>query len=159
MKTLLETLQKKQLTLSSCESLTGGMFASNFVSVPGASTVFKGALVTYQTKTKAKLLQTPIEQLIEHGVISAWTAKLMARQTQSILDSRVCVSFTGNAGPDVMEDKPVGTVFIGYAIDDQCVVDKHLFKGNRMEIREQCIRQATKRLNQLLEEVKDGREE
>ena len=56
MERLVKTLKEKKLTISSCESLTGGMFASEIVSVSGASSVFKGSFVTYMDECKEKLL-------------------------------------------------------------------------------------------------------
>lgn len=57
-----------------------------------------------------------------------------------ILDVDLCVSFTGNAGPDAMEGKPVGEVYIGIAYEDVVVYKLNLegrskrdcFKGNRI---------------------------
>ena len=49
-------LKKAHLTLASAESCTGGLIASQITSVPGASAVFRGGVVTYQTDTKSLLL-------------------------------------------------------------------------------------------------------
>lgn len=156
MKQLLDYLTKRQYTISSCESLTGGLFASRFIEQPGASRVFSGGLVTYQTKVKAKLLGLTVEDIENHGVISEWTAKMMAIKTKEIMNVDVCVSFTGNAGPEMMENQPVGTVYIGYAIKTSCFVRLYHFKGNRNQIREQCIETACQTLMQLIEEVNHG---
>ena len=56
MERLVKALKEKKLTISSCESLTGGMFASDIVSISGASSVFKGAFVTYMDECKQILV-------------------------------------------------------------------------------------------------------
>ena len=52
MEQLVKELTKRNLTISSCESLTGGLFASMLVNVSGASKVFVGSYVTYMDKCK-----------------------------------------------------------------------------------------------------------
>ena len=39
-----------------------------------------------------------------------------------MLGCDICVSFTGNAGPSAMENKPAGLVYIGIAYKDECRV-------------------------------------
>lgn len=51
-KDLLQLMMEKHLTLSCMESLTGGLFATSFTSVPGASEVFLGGAVAYSNKVK-----------------------------------------------------------------------------------------------------------
>ena len=46
-KDIFAKLKEKGLTFGSIESMTGGLFAAEFTSVPGSSKVFKGAVITY----------------------------------------------------------------------------------------------------------------
>ena len=124
-------------TLSSIESLTGGLFASTITSIPGASKYFKGTIVTYQNEIKEKLgIDT------SNGVINKETALAMAKAGREYFKSDICVSFTGNAGPEVMDDKPVGLVFIAINYE---VFELNL-KGSRNEIRKQAVEFAIKKI-------------
>lgn len=103
------------LTLSSCESLTAGLFTSTIASVPGASAVLKGGLVTYFTPMKNVLAHVDVDLIQKYGVISEECAYAMAKNAREIMDVDYCVSFTGNAGPSAWEEKPAGRVYCAIA--------------------------------------------
>ena len=103
---LVAQLLEKHYTIASCESLTGGLFASTLAEIPGVSGSLKGGVVTYWTEIKEKVAGVSAETVAEHGVVSAETAFEMAAGTRKLFDVDVAVSFTGNAGPDTMEGKP-----------------------------------------------------
>ncbi len=107
-------------------------------SIPGISKVYKGSLVTYQNKTKERLLGISHEVIEKYGVVSKEIASLMCINGKQILDSDICVSFTGNAGPDAMEGKPVGLVYIGILYEGVNIYELKL-KGTREEIQQQAI--------------------
>src|SRR3954469_14062957 len=111
MKSLVEFLVKHNLTLATCESLTGGLFASVLTQTTGVGQVFKGGLVVYSNEAKTKLAKVSPLTLKKHGAISAECAEEMAQNTQKILGTDLTISFTGNAGPQAQENKPVGLVF------------------------------------------------
>lgn len=129
-------LKVRQWTVSTCESLTGGLIAASLVEIPGASSVFRGGFVTYQTDTKTLLADVPADLIEIHGVVSAEVAAAMAEGTRRRLGTDVAVSATGLAGPDGgTEEKPVGTVFVGIATE-KGVRTLHLrLHGNRDRIR------------------------
>ncbi|MCE8170024.1 MAG: CinA family protein, partial [Candidatus Moeniiplasma glomeromycotorum] len=54
MKFLVNLLAKHNLTLATCESLTGGLFASKLAKIPGVGKIFKGGLVVYSNEAKIK---------------------------------------------------------------------------------------------------------
>jgi len=81
----------------------------------GASSIFSGGFVTYSMEEKSRMLDIPLGDLEEHGVVSAFTAGKMAEQARKLTESDLAVSLTGVAGPDSLEDHPAGTVFIGLA--------------------------------------------
>ena len=134
--------REKGLTLGSVESFTGGLFAKEITSVSGASRFYKGGLVTYATEEKARLLGISQEDIDKYGVVSKEIALQMAEKGQKVLDVDVCVSFTGNAGPDAMEGKPVGEVYIGLACQDEVKVYPFLLKGDRNIIQEEGVKNA-----------------
>src|SRR6266498_4065666 len=110
MKSLIESLIKQNLTLASCESLTGGLFAAVFTDTAGIGPIFKGGLVVYSNEAKIKIVKVSSLTLDEPGAISEQCAKEMARNTQQLLATDLAISFTGNAGPSTQENKPVGLV-------------------------------------------------
>ena len=55
-KTIIEKLIKKKLTISIAESCTGGLVASEIISVPNSSKIFNLGLVTYSNMSKQKIL-------------------------------------------------------------------------------------------------------
>ena len=117
-------------TLAVAESLTGGLIASRLVGVPGASSWFRGGVVSYASDVKFDLLGVP-----RGPVVSAEAATAMARGVQSLLGADVALSVTGVAGPDEQDGQPVGTVFVGIAIGDY-VEHHHLRQpGDRPRVR------------------------
>ena len=97
-------------TLGLAESLTGGLAASRLVNVPGASTWFRGSVVSYASGVKFDVLGVP-----EGPVVSEDAARAMAEGARRVLGADVGLSVTGVAGPDEQDGQPVGTVFVGLA--------------------------------------------
>ncbi|SDO91741.1 nicotinamide-nucleotide amidase [Streptococcus equinus] len=110
-----DLLKQKQKTITAAESLTAGLFQSSIADFPGSSAVFNGGFVTYSIEEKSKMLQIPLEELQEHGVVSHFTAEKMAEQSRLLTDADFGIGLTGVAGPDSLEGQPAGTVFIGIA--------------------------------------------
>ena len=131
--------REKGRTLGSAESFTGGSFAKEITSVSGASHFFKGALVTYATEEKARILGISYKDIDEFGVVSKEIAAQMASNAKKLLNVDYCVSFTGNAGPSAMEGKPVGEIHIGVAFYDTTQVHSYLLEGSREEIQNKAI--------------------
>jgi nicotinamide-nucleotide amidase len=103
-------LLERGLTIALAESLTGGLAASRLVNVPGASTWFRGSVVSYATEVKQSVLGVPVGP-----VVSEEAARAMADGAVKVLGSDVGLAITGVAGPDSQEGKPPGTVFVGLA--------------------------------------------
>jgi nicotinamide-nucleotide amidase len=135
---LKELLSSHHFTLSSAESLTGGGFGYFITRHPGSSGYFKGSLVTYANEIKVKLGVSQ-DTIDKYGAVSKECAKEMAEKAQEFFSTNVAISFTGNAGPDSLEGKPVGLVYIGIRIENKTFVYKNIFEGDRELIRSQCI--------------------
>lgn len=146
---LVAVLAKKKLTLAACESLTGGLFASEMVGVGGASQVFLGGLVTYATHSKIDIAQVDPTLIDKYGVVSGAVAKAMAMNTCTLFHSDIAVSFTGNAGPEATEHKPVGLVYSAIAYLGNCAVYEDRLDGGRNEIREQVVALMEQRLLEM----------
>ena len=136
-------------TLGSVESFTGGAFADRITSVSGASHFFKGALVTYATEEKNRILGITWETIDKYGVVSQEVAGEMAGHGKCLLNVDYCVSFTGNAGPSAMENKKVGEIYIGIAFKDTVQVFAYQLDGNREEIKNKAIDIAFELLEKL----------
>ncbi len=140
---LVKTLNDENLTVSSAESLTGGLFAQEITSISGASKVFKGSLVCYDSEVKYNVLGVPRVLCKNNGVISRECASEMSLRIKKLMDTDIGISFTGNAGPSVMEGKSVGEVYMCINItmyDITKIIVKHkIFPGNRDDVRKKCI--------------------
>lgn len=110
-----DLLKQKHKTITAAESLTAGLFQSSIADFSGSSAVFNGGFVTYSIEEKSKMLQIPLEDLQEHGVVSHFTAEKMAEQSRLLTVADFGIGLTGVAGPDSLEGQPAGTVFIGIA--------------------------------------------
>ncbi len=137
-------------TLGSVESFTGGLFAREITKVSGASHFFKGALVTYASEEKNRILGISYDVIDEYGVVSKEIAAQMASNGQKLLNVDYCVSFTGNAGPTAMEGKPVGLIYIGIAIYDKVEVYEFHLSGDRDTIQNEGVINALKILEQKI---------
>lgn len=136
---LFALLKNKGWTIGSCESLTAGLFTARFAALSGVSAVLKGGIVTYQSDVKADLVGVDKNLIAQYGVVSEQCAKAMARQAKELLHCDICVSFTGNAGPTVMENQPVGCVYCAIAFQEEVLSYHFQLNGSRNEIREQII--------------------
>ena len=127
------------ITLSTAESLTGGLLATLLTSVEGSSSVFRGSIVAYATDLKSELLEVDEKLLTSQGPVNAETALAMAMGITKITRSSLGLSCTGVAGPETLAERPVGEVHIAACLSTSGhsrAQSLHL-KGNRQEIRVQ----------------------
>jgi PncC family amidohydrolase len=136
---VIDKLKTSFKTLGTVESLTGGLVSSTFTSYSGVSKFFKGSIVSYSSLVKRDVLGISQETIDKYGVVSKEVAHDMAEKGSKILDVDLCLSFTGNAGPDVMENKKVGEVYVGFTHDNKTDVYPLMLKGERNEIRESLV--------------------
>lgn len=142
-------LKKYQIKLTTAESATGGMIASRLINVPGISSFFEEGYVTYSDAAKIKMIGVRPETITAYGVVSAETAADMAASAARTAGCDAALSVTGVAGPDGgTKECPVGLVYIGCYVKGETVTERHLFPGDRNEVR--CA--AAERALVLLEE-------
>ncbi len=140
---LVKELTKRHASITTAESCTGGLVSGRIVNVGGASSVFNQSFVTYSNEAKRDLLGVKQETLDSVGAVSRETAEQMARGAAKAANAEVALSVTGIAGPDGgTPEKPVGLVYIGCCCYGETVVERHVFKGNRMEIRNASVETA-----------------
>lgn len=141
--TLFSTLEKHQMKLTTAESCTGGMIAAAITDKAGSSAYYDRGFVTYSNESKIEMLDVQPLTLDRFGAVSEQTARLMARGAYAHSKADIAVSVTGIAGPDGSSaDKPVGLVFIAVCDDNNALVHKHEFKGNRHSVRVQTLEAA-----------------
>ena len=141
-------------SLGSVESFTGGRFASSITAIPGASKIFVGAYVTYATWEKIRLLNIKKERVDQFGVVSQEIAGDMAMHGKFLLDADYCISFTGNAGPTPMENKPVGLIYIGVSAYNYTQVFEYQLQGTREQVIEQALGLGYAHLAKMLQDFK-----
>lgn len=150
-KELVDLLKEKKLKLSVCESASCGALASSIGEIPGASSVFVGGIVSYTNLIKEKIVGVSKKILEEYGAISAQTAYEMCKQTNLLMNSDLCISITGNAGPSGDEEKPVGLFYVGVAIMDIILVKEYRIDSiNRDYNRFKIALEATQYLIEIL---------
>lgn len=135
-------LRRIGATLSTAESLTGGLLGSTIVAVPGASDVFRGAVVTYAADTKVSILGVAEQLIADHGTVHERVAQQMAVGAARLLSSDFALSTTGVAGPGPSEGHQAGTVFLGCQTPSGLTSRLVHVPGDRAWVREETVRQA-----------------
>ena len=108
-----ELLKKKNLTVSTAESCTGGSIAARLTSIAGSSEYFNGGIVAYSNEVKMNLLHVSPETLEAYGAVSEQTVIEMVKGAMKALKTDCAVATSGIAGPGGgTPEKPVGTVWI-----------------------------------------------
>jgi nicotinamide-nucleotide amidase len=131
-----DLLTRKNMTISTAESCTGGLISRRLTEVSGSSKYFLEGVVSYSNEAKIRMLNVPHETIESHGAVSAETAEAMAKGMREVAETDIAVAVTGIAGPDGgSREKPVGTVFIGYSDEAGEKSIKLLFPGDRYLIR------------------------
>ncbi len=131
---VLRMLEERGWTLGTAESATGGLIAGRITSVPGASRVFRGSVVSYAIEVKESLLEVSGDLVAEHGVVSEPVAIAMAEGARERLGVDVVVAVTGSAGPDP-QDRPVGTVVVSVVTPEGSQVRTLQLPGDRERVR------------------------
>ena len=131
---VLDLLRERGLSLAAAESLTGGLAGARLTAVPGASDVFRGAVVSYASEVKFDLLDVPVGP-----VVSTDAAKAMALGVRKRLGADVGIATTGVAGPAEQEGHPPGTVFLGLAYGDHVEALRVRLPGDRRRVREYAV--------------------
>lgn len=110
-----ERLRAARDHVVTAESCTGGWIAKAMTGVSGSSDWFDSGMVAYSYEAKQALLGVSPQTLESHGAVSRETVIEMVSGALVRSGASVAVAVTGIAGPGGgSEDKPVGTVWIGW---------------------------------------------
>lgn len=140
---LVALLSAQNITCATAESCTGGGVGQAITSVPGASQVYLGGVVSYSNSVKEHVLGVSAETLSVKGAVSSECAAQMASGVRKLLGADRAVSITGIAGPDGgTPEKPVGLVWFGLAGPDGVRTENAIFAGDRAAVRAQAVTHA-----------------
>ncbi|HQA03726.1 MAG TPA: CinA family protein [Thermodesulfovibrio thiophilus] len=146
---IVKKLSEKNKTLSIAESCTGGLISSTITDVPGASKVFSGGVVVYATEMKKKILNIN-EEVFKYGVISLQMAEAMSNSIKHLTGSDYSIATTGNLGPDTMEGKPKGLIYIAVATLKQNYTIELNLDNDRLSNKKEATFKALKLLEKVL---------
>jgi nicotinamide-nucleotide amidase len=140
-KILLEICERKNLTLATAESCTGGLLAGCLTAVPGSSAVVERGWVTYSNQAKIEEIGVDPQLLAAHGAVSSEVAAAMAAGALRHAPVDLGAGITGVAGPSGgSAEKPVGLVYISAAAKNEVPeVRENRFGGDRDAIREASV--------------------
>jgi len=147
-------LRARHWFIASAESCTGGMIAAACTDLAGSSEWFERAVVSYSNEAKSALLGVPPALLQQHGAVSEAVALAMATGLQHSSGVDLVVAVTGIAGPGGgTADKPVGTVWFGFALrrsdgSVQSDAEHRRFDGDRAQVRRATVEHALRGLLQ-----------
>ena len=138
-----DLLREHRLTIATAESCTGGLLASRLTDVPGSSDYVDRGVVCYSNRSKTDLAGVAEALIAEHGAVSEPVARAMAEGIRSRAGSKIGVGITGIAGPGGgTPEKPVGTVAIAVALDEEIRVRTFQFLGSREMVKFQAAQSA-----------------
>ncbi len=132
-----EQLLARGERLATAESCTGGLIAKLLTDRAGSSAWFERGLVTYTNQAKQELLGVPASIFETTGAVSRECVIAMAEGVLRCAPVDWALSVSGIAGPGGgSDDKPVGTVWLGWARRDQAASAKRFhFEGDREAVR------------------------
>mgnify|MGYP000098599206 CR=1 FL=1 len=133
-------LRQKNLTVAVAESCTGGLLGANFTNYSGSSDIFKGGIIAYSNEIKIEILGVEKTTIDTFGAVSQQTAVEMAKNVRDKFKTDFGISITGIAGPTGgSPEKPVGTVWIGIADENQVFAKIYKFGEDREVNRERSV--------------------
>lgn len=135
---VMDEAQQRRVKIATAESCTGGLLAGLFTEFAGSSAVLDRGFVTYSNHAKSELLGVAGDILADYGAVSEPVARLMAEGAMAQSRANLAIAITGVAGPGGgTRMKPVGTVHIACARENQAMVHEHLALGDigRHEVR------------------------
>jgi len=144
-------LRQKGLTLGVVESATGGLISHLITDVPGGSDYYKGSVTAYSNEIKIKVVGVKEETINNYGAVSSQVAEEMAQGGRKILAVDICLADTGIAGPGgATQGKPVGLFYIGLSHQAGTCSQKHNFRGDREQNKQDAAEAALAWLKEYL---------
>jgi nicotinamide-nucleotide amidase len=145
-----ELFKGKGLTLSVAESCTGGLISHYLTTLPGASAFFEAGVVVYSAEMKEKILGLSSSVISKHGVVSRETAEEMAEKVRAVAGTGFSIATTGNLGPDVLEGKERGLVYLAVSRNGQTFSEELHLTGDRTANKEEAALSALRFLIEIV---------
>lgn len=134
-----------RVKLVTAESCTGGFISKSLTDRAGSSSWFECGFITYSNASKHSLLGVETSLLDRYGAVSEAVVKAMCTGALERSAADLSISVSGIAGPDGgTDDKPVGTVWLGWKFANHVHTAHFVFQGNRNEVRQQAVVEALK---------------
>ncbi len=133
------------------ESCTGGLVSHLITSLPGASLFFDSSVVSYSNESKTEILGVKRSLIKKHGAVSEETARAMAVAIREKRRTDFSVAITGNLGPEPMENKQVGLVYMAVDFQKETASRGMIFEGRREEIKLQAALASLRFLAEVFE--------
>jgi len=149
---LADLLLKNQWLLATAESCTGGLIAAACTDLAGSSTWFERGFITYSNAAKTEQLGVDAALIAREGAVSESVVRAMVQGAVQHSRAQVAVAVTGVAGPSGgSREKPVGTVWFGWATPAGVVSEVRHFDGDRAQVRAATVLHALDKLVTLLQ--------
>ncbi|MDP5206425.1 CinA family protein [Alishewanella sp. SMS8] len=146
-----QLLLRKNYSITTAESCTGGGVAYWLTAVAGSSAYVDRSFVTYSNKAKQQLLAVRSATLLQYGAVSVETVAEMASGAAKAAGAELAIAISGIAGPGGgSASKPVGLVCFGFYLQGAITTQQHVFKGDRQQVRQQAIEHALRQSILLL---------
>lgn len=152
---LAEVMLRRRLVAATAESCTGGGIATAMTALAGSSAWFDAGFVTYSNAAKQTMLGVNPAHFRAGGpgAVSEEVVVEMSLGAVARSNAEVAVAVSGVAGPGGgSEEKPVGTVWIAWCVDQRADARCYAFPGDRAAVREATIVAALEGLLARLEE-------
>lgn len=151
---LADNLTAARLKICTAESCTGGLIAKTLTDLAGSSEWFDRGFVTYSNEAKMEMLGVSEQTLQRHGAVSEASVREMVIGAIQHSLSQYAIAVSGIAGPGGgSAEKPVGTVWFGFATPERLICEKQQFDGNRDQVRQASLHYALQRIVQLQEKL------
>lgn len=148
---LTDSLCKLGHTVTCVESCTGGLLSAALTEISGSSQWFQMGFITYSNEAKQQLVGVQASTLAQYGAVSHQVVEEMATGALNIAQANYALSISGVAGPlGGTPEKPVGTVWIGLATEENVQSQRYYFHGQRHDIRQQAVQAALQWLAEYL---------
>jgi nicotinamide-nucleotide amidase len=149
---IVQLLTKRNQTLATAESCTGGLLANRITNVPGASKIFVAGYVCYANRAKIDMLDVDPKLIEAHGAVSEPVARALAEHARACAESEYGLATTGIAGPaGGSPEKPVGTVYVALAsAESKTTVKKFFFPTDRETFKQLAAQAAFEMLRRRL---------
>ncbi len=148
---LIKNLTERKQLIAIAESCTGGYISHMITNISGASKVFERAVISYSNAAKVEILNVNPEMIEKYGAVSKEVAEQMATNIRELSRVDLGIGITGIAGPTGgTPEKPVGLVYIGFSTKKDIIIEKFLFKTDRLTFKEEVLKKIISFLEEFI---------